>query len=156
MSAFLIVFGVSLIAGAILSGCRKQTPIQSLDKSPLSELQIGEKTYNVELAKTQEEQQHGLSGRDQIGSDGLLFIFPQARKVGFWMVDMKFDLDFVWIEGGVVTEITPNVPKPKEGQSQDELPRYYPQSPASMMLEVPAGFAQREGIKVGDVVKLTE
>jgi uncharacterized membrane protein (UPF0127 family) len=156
LSSVLIILGSMLIMGALLSGCRRQISQTGTDSaSGLSTLQIGDKSYRVELATTPEQQQKGLSGRDEIGSDGMLFIFTPPRQPAFWMIDMKFDLDFIWIKDGVVSEVMTNIPKPLEGQAPADLPRYTPQQPVDMMLEVNAGFAAREGISVGDQVHLT-
>lgn len=156
LSSALIIFGVMLIVGAVLSGCKKQSAVSVASSSDRNaKLQINEKTYNIELARTPGEQEQGLSDREELGSDGMLFIFPEAKKTGFWMIDMKIDLDFIWIKDGVVTEITQNVKKPDPGQTSSQLPKYFPQEPVTMMLEVNEGFVQKEGIKVGDVVKLS-
>jgi len=112
---------------------------------------LGEKEFLVEVADTPSKRQQGLSGRTQIGSDGVLFIFPNEEKHGFWMKDMLFDLDFIWIKDGRIVEITKNVPKP-DGPGRD-LPTYFPSQPIDSMLEVVAGFSDREDIKVGDSVK---
>lgn len=158
LSSTLIIFGMILIVGSILGGCvKKSTEVAvSAPTDRMAKLQIGEKVYQIELASTPTEQQKGLSDRDQIGSDGMLFVFTDRKKPGFWMIDMKFDLDFIWIKDGVVTEITPNVKKPEPGQTTSQLPQYYPQEPITMMLEVNAGFVDKEGIKVGDTVSLVQ
>lgn len=120
-------------------------------------LMIGGKSYNIEVADTPEKQQLGLSGREEIGSDGMLFVFPRLGKYPFWMKDMKFDLDFIWIREGVVVEIMPNIPKPiYENSTDKELTIYPPSQDVDMMLEVTAGFAAKKGIKVGDLVNLND
>jgi phosphatidylglycerol---prolipoprotein diacylglyceryl transferase len=109
----------------------------------------------VEVVNTDQSRTQGLSGRDAIGQDGMLFVFPEAKKHSFWMKDMKFDLDFIWLEDGRVVEITKNVPHPEEnGQSTASLPAYVPQEPISMMLEVPAGTAEKWSLQVGDAFEL--
>lgn len=127
-------------------------PVVSQD-ADLIPLIMGSKQFTVERVDNQEEQAKGLSGRDSIGSDGMLFIFPSSSIAKFWMIDMQFDLDFIWINDGKVVEITPNVPKPEPGMLSSELPTYQPSVPVNAMLEVNAGFAAQQGIQVGDVVK---
>ena len=64
----------------------------------------------------------GLSGRPNIGSDGLLFILP-AGKHRFWMKDMQFNLDMVWIDQNQVVGIS-KMPKPLSADTPDpEVPR---------------------------------
>lgn len=149
-----------MISVAIISGCRSQlsqvtqtTPTAGSDRKK-STLTINGKPYNVELAITQAEQVQGLSDRDSIGSDGMLFVFASPDTPAFWMKDMYFDLDFIWMYKGKVVDIDTDVKKPNS--PGDELPIYRPSSTVDMMLEVDAGFAQKEGVKVGDSVVVSE
>lgn len=114
---------------------------------------IGDQQLSVEIADTPEKQTLGLSNRETLGSDGMLFIFPRPVRAQFWMIDMKFDLDFVWIYQSKVVEITPNVPRPSPNTISSELPRYQPSTAVDAMLEVNAGFAEQHGLQVGDIVK---
>lgn len=155
-SNILFWFGVLAISFGLFAGCLKRpiTATNSNEPKQFSTLIIGGKTYRIEVAKTQNQQILGLSGRDEIGSDGLLFIFPNESRQTFWMKDMKFDLDFIWIRDGKVSEINFNVKKPEEGTNASDLSRYRPEEPADMMLEVVAGFAEKESVQVGDSVEL--
>ncbi|MEO8581528.1 MAG: DUF192 domain-containing protein [Patescibacteria group bacterium] len=151
-STTLIVLGVIFIIGAILSGCKKQFSSFSSDRS--AKLLINEKIYPIELARIAQEQEQGLSDRTAIGSDGMLFVFNSPGTPKFWMKDMLFDLDFIWIRKGEIVEIMPNVPRPQDKAVQ--LPIYKPAQQVDMMLEVNAGFAQKENLKVGDKVTLSD
>jgi len=94
----------------------------------------------------------GLGGRDEIGSDGMLFVFDRSELRVFWMKGMQFDLDLIWIHQGQVVGVTPNVPAPQA--LQEILPRLVSPQPVDMVLEVPAGFAARERIAKGSRVQL--
>lgn len=115
-------------------------------------LRIGEKTLNVEVVNTPVSRNQGLSDREEIGSDGMLFVFPGKGVAQFWMKDMNFDLDFIWIADGKVVEITRNVQAPQPGIPLSELTTYQPSQPMEMMLEVRAGDTEKWGIKVGMLV----
>lgn len=115
---------------------------------------IGSKEYQVVVADTPEKREKGLSGTDQIPDKGMLFHFEEAGIYPFWMKDMKYDLDFIWIADDKVVEITPNVPHPNADSEPSALPVYASTKPVTMMLEVAAGFAEQEGIMVGDAVSL--
>jgi uncharacterized membrane protein (UPF0127 family) len=68
---------------------------------------------------------------------------------------MRFNLDFIWISDGKVSEITQNVEKPPTPDTPvSELIIYSSADPVDMMLEVEAGFTQSHNIQVGDSVKL--
>lgn len=123
------------------------------DARRVSALQIGDSRLQVEIADTPERREQGLSGRERIGADGMLFVFDRPDRYPFWMKQMRFALDFVWIAEGEVVEITANVPEPTSFDSTD-LTVYRPAMNISMMLEIPAGQAQRLGIEIGDQVIL--
>ncbi len=119
-------------------------------------LEIDHHQLQVEVVATPEKMALGLSGRDQIGSDGMLFIFAEKRPLSFWMKEMRFPLDMVWIADNQVIEITRNVPIPEPGTPLSQLPRYSPQKPADMVLEIPAGKAKELGIDSGSTVFLVK
>lgn len=113
-------------------------------------LNLGEHELIVEIADTDISRTQGLSGRTEIGADGMLFIFPQDTQPGFWMKDMQFDLDFIWIKDGKVVQVMTDIPKPDPGQPLTSLPTYMPDQLIDSMLEVPAGFVEQYQIQVGD------
>ena len=108
-------------------------------------LLIGDTTIRIELAKTTEEKARGLSGREGIGEeDGLLFVYDTDDFYYFWMKDMKFPIDIIWLDKDWrVVYIADNV-----------LPETYPNTfvskePARYVLEVASGFSARHGVSVG-------
>lgn len=74
---------------------------------------IGQMRYAVQLAINPAEWSQGLSGRPGLPLDeGMLFLFPNAAKRSFWMKDMFFPIDIIWIDSdwnvvGVVPHATP-------------------------------------------------
>lgn len=102
---------------------------------------------NVEVADTPAEREKGLSGRQSLTEgSGMLFVFTAADNYSFWMKDMNFGLDFIWIKGNIVMDITENV-MPVYGKSPNV---FKPSEKVDKVLEVNAGTAARLGIKVGD------
>jgi uncharacterized membrane protein (UPF0127 family) len=83
---------------------------------------------------------------------GMLFDFTGSSrtKPGFWMKDMRFALDFIWIDGNNIVGITPRIQPGVDANGQ--LPLYYPPAPVTQVLEVNAGWSAAHGIKVGDAV----
>ena len=65
------------------------------------------------------------------------------------MLGMKFPLDFVWIDGKKVVDVTRNVPPPK-GMEKPTIVK--PSVPVDKILEINAGDIDKFGIKVGDTV----
>jgi uncharacterized membrane protein (UPF0127 family) len=116
---------------------------------PTAEVTIGIHRVQVEVANTPERLSRGLSGRASLAEGrGMIFPYARADRHGFWMYDMHFDIDMVWIRGGRIVDVTSRVPHDPPG----ELPVYRPGVPADLILEVPAGTAERLGWKIGDPV----
>lgn len=122
-------------------------------KTQLVTLVVGEAELQVEIRDDEAERELGFSGRDSIGeNEGMLFVFDQPMQPTFWMKDMLFSLDVLWIREGKVVEIEENIPHPT--QDQPVVATMIPQNPVDMVLEVPSGWVRRTGVKVGDRVKL--
>ncbi len=69
------------------------------------------RSYDLEIADTPEERERGLGGRANLPRDhAMLFVFPVSEPQGFWMKDMRFPLDIVWLSGETVVHIERNVP----------------------------------------------
>ena len=102
--------------------------------------------------------QLGLSDRLSMAEDqGMLFDFGTPQMPEFWMNDMNFPLDFLWINSGKIIGVTadaPAAPRNPDGSFNDSnLPLYPPPSPVDEVIEVNAGWAQKNSIAVGDAVR---
>src|SRR3989344_7332267 len=66
--------------------------------SDIKYVKIAGQEVKVELALTPEEQTQGFSGRSGLGeNEGMLFVFDTPGKYGFWMKDMLFPIDIIWL-----------------------------------------------------------
>lgn len=111
---------------------------------------IKEKKINLIVAKTPEEKQTGLSKRKDLAKDqGMLFPFEKADYYSFWMKDMQFPIDILFISKDSIVTIFSNVKPPEENQSPII---YKPTEPADKVLEVNAGFVEENKLKVGDKI----
>ena len=139
MSRALLVLSLVALLGA---GCSRES------EQRLPSIQIGERTLQLEIKRTPEEQAQGLSGRDALPEgQGMLFVFPSAGNYGFWMKDMRFAIDIVWLEGDTIVGIERGVPAPI---TRDEPPAtVYPPKPVDRVLELTAGHADDFGLKEG-------
>ena len=79
----------------------------------------------------------------------MLFPFDAAKPRVFWMKGMLIPIDILWIREGKLVAIDANVAPPR----LHEAPAVVSQV-ADMVLEVPAGFAQEMGVKVGQMVRV--
>jgi uncharacterized protein len=113
-------------------------------------LQIGTTRITVDLAESPAAREQGLSGRTALGrKEGMLFIFPEPGTYGFWMKDMLFPIDIIWIDSNWrVIGTSPNL-------APETFPEgFYPPSPAQYVLEVPSGFSTVEAVSIGSAVSL--
>jgi len=118
---------------------------------------VGNEKIKVELAETASEHQIGLSGRKKIDYDeGMLFIFPQQDVIPtFWMKDMLFPIDIIWINNGEIIQIHQNVANPEPDTPISDLVLYKPYVPIDYVLEVKGGFVEKNDIAVRDKVDLS-
>ncbi len=117
---------------------------------------IDGRPLEVEVVNTGESITQGLSNRSNIGADGMLFVFPTAVQTSFWMKEMQFDLDIVWLSKGFVVGIEREVPHPKLSTPIFSLESYRSPQDIELVLELPAGEAQRLGINDGSKLILYE
>ncbi len=111
---------------------------------------LGGKRVRVTIADTPDARWLGLGGREALAPDeGMLFVFPVADRYGFWMKDMKFSIDIVWInDAGTIIDIETDVSPASYPTS------FTPEAPARYVLEVPAGFTKVYTVQKGDRVEL--
>lgn len=104
----------------------------------------------AEVVVTIEERQRGLMYREALAQDqGMLFSFENEAKHGFWMKNMSFPLDIIWIDSTKkVVYIYKNALPCKEEPCVSILPQYA----AKYVLEVNAGFSDAHRINIGDKV----
>lgn len=115
------------------------------------EVKIGEAIFKVEIADTPALRSKGLSGRGFLDEGaGMFFIFPTAGNHGFWMKDMKFPIDIIWIKGDKVVGMIIGA-EPEEGNSPTI---YDPPEPIDRVLEINSGLTVKMGIKVGDIIQV--
>lgn len=108
---------------------------------------------DVELAKTNEEKSRGLMFRDSLAEGaGMLFINESPMVVSFWMKNMRFPIDMIFIgEDLKVKEIIHNAPPcPEAGVCSS----YVSHEPIQYVLEVPANYSKKYSISRGDELLL--
>ncbi len=85
---------------------------------------------------------------------GMLFVYDEDGARTFWMPDMHFPLDMVWIRADcTVAGVTADVPNPPLDTPRDQLELYPSAGMVRFILELNAGQAATHGIKAGDAVK---
>jgi len=129
-----------IIALFFLSGCQHLEP---------SVVIINDNILNIEVAKTVIAKSKGLSGRENLCSGcGMLFEFSDYQTRNFWMKEMNFSLDIIWIKDDQVIGYDENVQPITNG----EITRVRSPEPVNYVLEVNAGWVANHQIRAGDTV----
>lgn len=105
-------------------------------------------TVRAEIAENETSRTQGLMGRQTMAEDqGMLFIFPNEEYRSFWMANTPLPLDIIYVNAAreVVTIQRNTVP-----YSEESVPST---RPATYVIEVNAGYADRHGIVEGDRVQ---
>jgi lipid II:glycine glycyltransferase (peptidoglycan interpeptide bridge formation enzyme)/uncharacterized membrane protein (UPF0127 family) len=135
-------------ASAIEDGLGKKISLPSADTQPIvASVRINKIAIAAEVVKDTDAINKGLSGRDSLApGSGMLFMFPKPKKYRFWMRNMKFPIDIIWIRDDTVVGITADI-APAFNASNPRF-SYAPQK-ANYVLEVAAGFAAENDISLG-------
>ncbi|MGE4350896.1 MAG: DUF192 domain-containing protein [Bdellovibrionales bacterium] len=101
--------------------------------------------FEVELARTPEQQKQGLMFRDKVPTGtGMFFSFPSPKPVTFWMKNTRVPLDMLFVASdGIINQISANA-KPYD------LTPLSSRKPVTGVLEIGGGEAKRLGIVIGD------
>ncbi len=153
-----IVVSVLVIATAFAFalGCEKMKGVEPPEAVEVTEempkasvsaasVVIGDKSWTVEVATTDEERMKGLGGRESIASNtGMWFVFPAESTDPFWMKDTAFDLDMIFVGSDM------KVVDVKLGNKKLTEDLIQPSTAYRYVLEIPAGGGM--GIALGTIV----
>ena len=130
-----------------------QTPVNAGQMLPISALATLPKGTEIQLevARTQEQQQMGLMYRPALPDNrGMLFIFPNAQPVKFWMKNVPVALDMVFLQKGIVKYIQASAP----GCNREPCATYGPDVLIDQVIELRSGRAAELGLQPGNQVKI--
>ena len=119
--------------------------------SSLETIIINDISIEVEIADSVEEQTKGLMYREHLAEHaGMLFVFDQESRKSFWMKNTLIPLDMIHITNeGIIVDIMTAQPC-----TADPCKTYPSVYPAQYVLEVNAGFAEKNNIHIGDRTSL--
>jgi uncharacterized membrane protein (UPF0127 family) len=105
----------------------------------------------LEIAQTPRQQAIGLMFREDLpDNQGMLFPFNPPRPVQFWMRNVQFPLDMLFLKDGEIRAIAPSVPP----CTTPTCPTYGPDESVDYVLELKGGRAAALGLSVGDPVDI--
>ncbi|MCP6718773.1 MAG: DUF192 domain-containing protein [Patescibacteria group bacterium] len=143
---FLVIFSLFIGGWFVL-----QNKLNDLSSAKsLFPIKINDIRIEVELVETLEERTRGLSNIRKLSENqGMFFVFQEPKLYPFWMKDMRFSIDIIWISGdGKIVDIIKNI-------QPDSFPQIFkPREPAQYVLEVNAGWTDKNNIDVGALVPL--
>lgn len=155
----LAAVAIFIAAVGLLTQKVKEGKIQITTKPQTTkkEIKIADVKVPVEVTNNEELRKKGLSGRISLEENGgMLFVFGKKDVFpSFWMKDMKFPIDIIWINNGKVVKIDKNIQPPEVGISDSQLTLYRPDKPIDYVLEVNSGFSEKNKVEVGNTVDLS-
>lgn len=144
MVKLLIVLTIflTLILSFVFSN--KSTPTATIDN----------KIFILDVAKTDIQKGRGLSIYNSLPiNKGMVFPFQKSDYYAFWMKDMKFPIDIIYINKNKIVDIFKNVPAPKSQSAS--LPIIKPKNLSDTVLEINAELSDKYNFKIGDLVKIS-
>ena len=147
-----VIVLVVLIAPVILSmlcmdAGNSVSPADNSDRVCFDDLCLG-----VEVVSSSQDISRGLMYREGLDEGmGMLFIFGSESRHGFWMKNMKFSIDMIWIASdGRVVHVERSVPACGDGSCRG----YAPSEKAKYVLETRANFSAENGIDIGSMAAI--
>lgn len=104
--------------------------------------------FKAETVSIPQDREKGLGRRKGLPENrAMLFEFDKPGNYVFWMKDMRFDLDIIWISDGKIVRIAKNI-------SHEALNPTDPQAASDKVLEINAGLSDQYGFDIGDKVTI--
>lgn len=139
-----------LVAGVVLTQNYLTTKTLFIFKKNPT-VTINNHKFQVTIADSQEERKIGLSETKSLSKEkGMIFLFEKPDFYTFWMKNMQFPIDIIYIKDDQIVTIQSNVQPVK---TQESPIIYIPTEPSDKVLEIQAGLAKTYGFKKGDMVK---
>ena len=151
VSSIIIILCVVFVRFTLNTHKIFENEYQNLKTNNIKYVNINEAQIRVDLSLTDSEQDRGLGGRNVLkDGEGMLFIFDHEARHAFWMKDMFFPIDIVWM-----SEDLRIVYIKKDARPESYPESFAPDQSAMYVLEIPAGFSEKNNFKVGDRVIFT-
>ncbi len=147
-------WAVFLVVFVLASGCAKKNPAAAIPTAPPGGALVAfrKQVVAVELAVSPGQWQKGLMGRRRLDpQSGMLFLFPNEQKSGFWMKDTLIPLSIAFMKRTTgqtyrvvrIFEMTPC--------KADPCHIYDPKAAYDVALEVNTGWFRRHGVHEGSI-----
>ena len=124
--------------------------IGKISPTSAATLELPHKTISLMIADTEVLQEQGLSGRTFLPENSaMIFIFNTPDRYAFWMKDMKFPIDIIWLdENFAIVDV-------KRNATPETFPKEFtPQKKSLYVIEANTGFFDHNELHIGDIVKI--
>lgn len=158
------VFAFCIMSAFIFSSCiaKQQTveekpvlkDIFSVPDGTVLRVTLANNDLNLVVANSPKAKADGLSNKEEIPEDGMIFFFYELDTLSFWMKDMKIPIDIIWIAGDEVVGIEKNVPPPIPHAKLEDLKIYRSNEKADIVVELEAGASDKLGIVPGSLLEM--
>jgi len=146
----LFAFLLIIVGGVVLAQNYLKEGGMSFFKKT-STVTIGDHSFEVTVATSQQEREIGLSQTKSLQQDqGMIFLFEKPDYHSFWMKNMKFPIDIIYINGDKIVTIQNDAQPPKENEEISII--YTPTEPSDKVLEIQAGLSKEYNFKNGDKI----
>ncbi len=124
----------------LLLGCSSNADVLTM--------RAGGVKLTVELAETPKQREKGLQERKNLAENrGMLFLFPVSQELSFWSKKTYIPLSIAFLDdSGKIVQI--------ESLPPEQLDPVRSEQPLRYALEVNAGWFQKNGIGVGDYLRI--
>lgn len=135
--------GSVLVFILAVAGCLAIAAYLMWPRLAKGEVRVDDEVFKVRIMHTDRERRQGLMGLPGLGErEGMLFVYEKPARYPYWMKDMLFAIDIIYINNGRIVDMALNMPPPKPGEAPAS---FRPAEPAERVLEVAAGTAQKLG-----------
>jgi uncharacterized membrane protein (UPF0127 family) len=150
-SASLLIAAAALCLAIPLASCAGKGEATDSPNPRLATaaVAVGGARVVAEIARTEVERERGLMFRKSLrDGEGMLFIFDKDEELAFWMKNTVIPLSLAYIASdGTIRQIVDLQPESLASVRAERSVRY--------ALEVPKGWFDRTGVRVGDRADLS-
>lgn len=147
-------FAISL---QVLGGCAMVTSLDNFDQSfttPIASVWFTNTASKLDVyyADTADERAIGLGNIVVLEQNaGMLFSYQtESSQPSFWMKQVEYPIDIIWIRQGKVSGVTANVQPEANTTELANYTRYPAPGLVDWVVEAPEGYVATHNIKAGD------
>lgn len=149
----ILIFGSGYSTATFFETGQVPVPSESQSvKSGYTQVSVKDLKLDAKIVSKASDRKKGLSDTESLPlAQGMLFVFENTGTYSFWMKDMKFAIDIIWLDENKKIVSIANYAYPEPDKKDGELTLYSPSSPAKYVLEINAGLATLNGLQIGDI-----